>query len=108
MTTYDDLNSKQIFVVGLVSTALTFISILAAQVLYFALNERLEAEKSEHSVYREGNSVLAAQTDEISSYGVDEETGNVQIPISEAIRLVAEEQAQDDGNDGGTDDGDQA
>lgn len=93
MAQYDDLNTRQIWIVGILSVVLTAITILAVQVLYYALLTRHEQLVSERSDYSEGNGYITTQTQWISSYGRDPETGEVRIPIQTAIDLMVEEKA---------------
>lgn len=94
MAQYDDLNSRQIWVVGIVSAALTAITIFAVQVLYFALLDRHNEVKLRNSEYTISNGYLAEQNAELNSYGRDDETGAVRIPIQRAMELVVQRQAQ--------------
>lgn len=96
MTDYQ-LNSRQIFKVAIVSVAVTFITILACQVVYYALRDAHAEVLRERSVFRVGNTLLEEQGEAISEYGVDEETAQLQMPIDRAMELVvSEHQEQDD------------
>ncbi|SRR6056297_661322 len=94
MASYDDLNTRQIFTVAIISVALTFITILACQVIYYALAERQEEHKVQQGRYTEGNAVLEAQAKALQSYGVNEETGQVQVPVDVVMSALAEEQTK--------------
>lgn len=94
MAQYDDLNSRQIWAVGIVSAALTAVTILAVQVLYYALLNRHNDVKQGESEYRVSNGYLAAEAAEINRYGRDAETGAVRIPIDRAMKLVVERKAE--------------
>ena len=89
MAAYDDLNTKRIFIVGILSILVTAATALAVQVVYYWLVSMHEADLAEKSSYRRQNQVIIDQTDEISNYGVDPDTGNVTIPVSEAMQLIA-------------------
>ncbi len=89
MTDYQ-LNNKQIFTVAIVSVAVTFITILACQVVYYALRSQFQASVQARSEYRIGNEALASQREEIADFGVDDETGRLEIPIRRAMQFVVE------------------
>lgn len=91
MANYDDLNTKQIFIVGIGSVAVTVVAILAAQYIYFLLLDNHQEILQAESSYRRQNTILAEQSEEISKYGADPLTGNVTIPIADAMKLVAKE-----------------
>lgn len=93
MAQYDDLNTRQIWSVGIISAALTVVTVLAVQVLYYALLARHNDVKLGQSEYTQSRQYLAEQASEIGRYGRDPETGAVQIPIERAIRLVIERSA---------------
>ncbi len=88
MAQYDDLNVGRIFTVGLISIVVTAITALAVQVFYFSIAQWHLEEKSALGNYRSQNEVLNTQADRIASYGVDETTGNITIPIDKAIELT--------------------
>lgn len=90
MASYDDLNNRQIFTVAIIAVALTFIAILASQVVYYALAERHQLVKEAQGRYVEGDTVLQQQSQTLDSYGVNEETGQLQVPVSEVMRRMAE------------------
>lgn len=94
MAQYDDLNARQIWAVGIVSAALTAVTILAVQVLYYALLNRHNDVKLAGSEYTASNAYLAAEAEQISRYGRNPETGAVQIPIDRAMTLVVERKSE--------------
>lgn len=94
MAQYDDLPNKRITVVGLLSVAITIITVLAVQVLYFGMVGYVDVRKFGESTYREGIESLADQTKNISRYGVDEETGRITIPIDQAMKAMVSESAK--------------
>jgi cell division protein FtsX len=98
MADYDDLNVKRIFNVGILSVVVTAITALAVQVLYFGLLQWQETETREASNYERQNRILDEQKQQISTYGVDEQTGNITIPINKAIELVVGENSKNASN----------
>ncbi len=88
MAQYDDLNVPRIATVGVISIVVVAVTALAVQVMYYALAEWQDSAKSAQSEYRRENMVLAEQKEQISTYGVDEQTGRVTIPIDQAMELV--------------------
>lgn len=99
MAAYDDLNVKRIFIVGVISCVVVAVTALAVQVVAYSMLQWQQESKSAQSDYRRQNSILSAQKDQISSFGVDPDTGNITIPIDKAIELVAQEAHQTDSND---------
>lgn len=95
MAAYDDLNTKRIFIVGILSIVVTAVTALAVQVVYYALVSWHDADLAEKSSYRRQNAVLATQAAEIGKYGVNPETAAVTIPIEKAMQLIAAD--NDDG-----------
>lgn len=92
MAAYDDLNVKRIFIVGIVSIVVTAVTALAVQVLYYYLEDVQQARTSENSSYTRQNNALKAQTEDISRpQGVDAETGNLVIPIENAMSVIISE-----------------
>ena len=89
MADYDDLNTKRIFMVGILSIVVTAVTALAVQVVYYALVSWHDAELSERSSYGRHNAVLSEQSAEISKYGVNPDTGAVTIPVEKAMQLIA-------------------
>lgn len=88
MASYDDLDTNRIFTVGIFSVVVTAVTALAVQVVYYALEQSQKEIKSAQSNYGRQNRILAAQSDEISQYGVDETTGNYTIPVDKAMTLM--------------------
>ena len=92
MAAYDDLNVKRIFIVGIASVVVTAVTALAVQVLYYYLEDVQQARTSENSSYTRQNNALKAQTEDISRpQGVDAETGNLVIPIENAMSVIISE-----------------
>ncbi len=88
MASYDDLNTKRIFTVGIFSVVVTAVTALAVQVVYYALLQWQNEHVIESSDYRRQNKVLATQAAEVSSYGVDPDTGNYTIPVEKSMELM--------------------
>lgn len=99
MANYDDLNNRQIFTVAIISAVLTFITILACQVVYYALAERIAEQKLQEAQFFQGNSILTRQSDAISQYGVNEETGQVQIPVEMVMTRLADQHSSKKDNE---------
>jgi len=99
MAAYDDLNTTRIFSVSILSVVVVAVTVLAVQVVYYWMLRLTEETIAEQSSYRRQNAILEDQTAQISAYDVDEETGNVVIPIDQAIELVAKERSSTEEND---------
>ncbi len=95
MAAYDDLNAKRIFTVGILSIVVTAVTALAVQVVYYSLVSWHEADLAEKSSYRRQNKVLADQSEQISQYGINADTGNVTIPVSQAMQLIAADNSEE-------------
>jgi len=107
MAKYDDLDTKQIFIIGIASVMVTLVTILAVQYVYFLLVNNHQDLLQAQSSYRRQNEALAEQSGTISQYGADPETANVVIPVREAMKLVAkdyQQQNQTDSDDNATND----
>ncbi len=104
MAKYDDLDTKQIFIIGIASVVVTVVTIMAVQYVYYLLVSGHEVQLAKDSNYRRQNQFLADQSERISQYGADPDTGNVTIPIQKAMELVAkqsdtDQQSEDDSNE---------
>jgi hypothetical protein len=92
MAAYDDLNVKRIFIVGIASVVVTAVTALAVQLLYYSLSEWQMAETSAKSSYTRQNNALRKQTEQITKdEGVDAKTGNLTIPIEQAMSIIISE-----------------
>ena len=91
MAAYDDLDVKRIFAVGFLSIFVLAVTALAVQVLYYAMLETQQAETEAESDYRRQNAILTEQNAEISTYGVNPDTGHVIIPIDQVMELMVKE-----------------
>lgn len=91
MAKYDDLDTKQIFIIGIASVAVTVVTILAVQYVYYLLVSGHQATLQAESSYQRQNKILDDQKESIRQYGADPLTGNATIPIERAMELVAKE-----------------
>lgn len=91
MAAYDDLNVKGIFIASVISVAVLIVTALAVQVISYSMLEWQSEEKRAQSDYGRQNRILSEQRESISSYGVDADTGNIVIPIDQAIEFIAKE-----------------
>ena len=98
MAKYDDLNTRQIFIIGISSVVVTIVTILAVQYVYYLLVQGHQGQLQAESSYSRQNKVLAEQFESVSKYGADPETGNVTIPIEKAMQLVVKESQSDEQN----------
>jgi hypothetical protein len=99
MAQYDDLPIQRIIVVGLLSIAITIITVLGVQVLYFGMLGYVDEGKLASSTYRESVEVLSGQSKQISLFGVDEATGRITIPIDEAMKKLVASAAKPESNE---------
>jgi hypothetical protein len=90
MAQYDDLNTRQIWIVGIISAVLTAVTILAVQVLYFALLNWHDEAKLADAEYFQSISHIQQQERGMQIYGRNAESGAYEIPISVAMELVAD------------------
>jgi hypothetical protein len=99
MAAYDDLPIKRIVVVGLLSIAVTFITVLGVQVLYYGMQGYVDQRKFAESTYRESIEVLDTQTKQISRFGVDEESGRIIVPVDQVMKSMAADAAKTKSNE---------
>ena len=107
MAAYDDLDVKRIFSVGILSIVVTAVTALAVQVVYYHLVQVQTAETAAASNYTRQNAILKQQRDEIATYDVDQQTGNIIIPIDKAIELMVGESGSKSPSDDSQASGDQ-
>ncbi|MCD0463204.1 hypothetical protein [Roseiconus lacunae] len=88
MAKYDDLDTRQIFVIGIGSVLVTIVTILAVQYVYYLLVDAHQTQLQAESSYSRQNQILTDQSESISRYGADPATGNAIIPIDKAIEEV--------------------
>ena len=91
MAKYDDLDTRQIFTIGIGSVVVTVVTILAVQYIYFLLVDAHQSNMQAESSYSRQNDFLADQVGQISKYGADPDTGNVTIPIEKAMEEIVKE-----------------
>jgi hypothetical protein len=96
MAAYDDLNAKRIFVVGIASVVVTAVTALAVQVLYYSMAQRQKLDTQAASSFGRQKAVLEQQLEQISNYGVDENTGNIVIPVEKAIETMVADYSEND------------
>lgn len=89
MAAYDDLNAKRILLISVISIVVTAVTVLAVQVLYFAMANIVDTKKIESASYTRQNKRLAAQAEELTTVGVDKETGKIVIPVSQVMQKMA-------------------
>ena len=91
MAAYDDLNGKRIATISVISILVTAVTVLAVQVLYFAMAGYVDDQKVRSANYGRQNRVLADQAEEISKYGVDAETGKITVPVGDVMKKMGAE-----------------
>ena len=91
MAQYDDLPTRRIAVISVIAVAVTVVTILAVQVLYYGMLGYVMEDKLEASRYSDSNEHLARQSRSISQFSVDENDGSYVIPIEQAMRKIARE-----------------
>jgi hypothetical protein len=92
MDRYNDLNPVKIAQVGFLGALVTFVLILALQVLYYsAVNQETE-QKVIQSPTTDSDTLLAEQAVKLTRYGwIDREKQQVTIPIDRAMQVVVNE-----------------
>ncbi len=88
MAQYDDLPVQRIAVVSIVSIAVTVVTILAVQVLYYGMQNYVNAGKSVSGRYSDSDEILAGQRASISRYGVHDSDARFVIPIEQAMKEI--------------------
>lgn len=91
MASYDDLNGKKLALVSIFSIVMVAVAVLAVQVVFFAMAEYVDSKKIEQATYTRSLHSLAQQAEEVGSYGVDPDTGNITIPVEEVMKKMASE-----------------
>ena len=99
MAQYDDLPIQRITVVSLVSIAVTIVTILAVQVLYFGMQNYVSESKLAGGRYYESDEILANQRAAISQYGVNPADGNFVIPVEQAMKNVVRKAVEKNENE---------
>lgn len=89
MARYDDINAGAISVIGFVSIIITFVIIVASQVLYFQYQEIENKRKHVLFPINESNVKLAQQKATLENYTwLDREKGIVTKPIQDSMQDV--------------------
>ncbi len=89
MARYDDINAGAISVIGFVSIMITFVIIVAAQVLYFQYQEIETKRKHVLFPINESSVKLAEQKTALENYTwLDREKGIVSKPIQQSMQDV--------------------
>ncbi|WP_339743429.1 hypothetical protein [uncultured Rubinisphaera sp.] len=95
MARYDDLHTGTITVVGIISAVITFVIIVAAQVLYYQFQTIEHQRKNIDAPLVLTENALKVQNEELNSYSwIDQEKGTVSIPIEKAKQQVLQEMTQ--------------
>ncbi len=95
MARYDDLHTGTITLVGIVSAVITFVIIVAAQVLYYQFQSIEHQRKSVDVPLAQTDAALKIQNEELNSYSwIDREKGSVSVPIEVAKKEVLQEMTQ--------------
>lgn len=105
MAQYDDLPIRRITAVSLISIAVTVVTILAVQVLYFGMYGYVSRGRTATTSTSEAVEILSSQTQSINQYGVNEEDGRLVIPIEQAIKKVVRNSAESNETNAETTDG---
>lgn len=105
MAQYDDLPISRITAVSLISIAVTVVTILAVQVLYFGMYGYVTRSRTATIATSEAVEILNSQTQSINQYGVNEEDGRFVIPIEQAIKKVVRTSAESNETHAETTDG---
>lgn len=89
---YDTIDTPRIVVVGFLSGIITFVIILAAQAVFFAADHVETQRKAASGVPTPLTEGLTQQQNRLAGYGwVDPAKGVVNIPVSDAMKLVVEQ-----------------
>jgi len=93
MAKYDDLNMPLISVVAFISIVLTFVSIVAAQIIYYAYERNEIYTKRTSLPDADADNQINQQIGRLNSYGwIDRQNKVLAIPIDQAMSLVLKEQ----------------
>ncbi len=96
MARYDDINAGAISVIGFISVVISFVLIVAAQVLYFQYQEIETRHKREQFPLNESETKLAQQKTVLESYTwIDREKGIVSRPIKQSMQSVLDNMKSD-------------
>lgn len=88
MAAYDDINGKRLATISVVSVVVTAVTVLAVQVIYFAMADLVDSEKIRNATYTRSNQVVQQQSQELTRYGVNPENGNITVPVEEIMKKM--------------------
>jgi hypothetical protein len=92
MERHNDLNPVKIAWVGFLGALVTFVIILALQVLYYSAANQQTEEKVIQSPTTQSDTLLAEQAVKLTRYGwIDRAKQQVTIPIDRAMEVVVKE-----------------
>lgn len=89
MAKYDDLDMSMITVTGIVSSILTFIIVVAVQVLYTDYYQTEFQRKEIDTPIATSNAIIANQKENLTKYAwLDEDKTKVALPIDQAMQMT--------------------
>ena len=92
MERHNDLNPVKIAWVGFLGALVTFVVILAMQVLYYSAVDQETEQKVIQAPTTQSDTMLAEQAVKLTRYGwIDREKQQVTIPIDRAMEVVVNE-----------------
>lgn len=92
MADYNDLDTPKIAVIGFVSAVLTFVAIIALQLLYYWYDSRATDAAASNRKATAADGIIAEQEARLEQYGwIDRKQGRVAIPVDRAGQLVLRE-----------------
>lgn len=92
MSSYNDLNTSKIALVGFVGALVTFVVIIAVQVLYLSAAKDLRQERVIEAPTTDSDSIVYEQLVKLTRYAwIDQPNKKVVIPIERAMELVVSE-----------------
>ena len=91
-----NLKTSTIALAGFVSAVLTFVVIVAVQVLYLQMESSFGRSAAETDSASRTDQLIAEQEGRLASYAwIDREQGLIQVPIERAMELTLGETAQE-------------
>jgi hypothetical protein len=101
MQRYNDLNTPMIALVGFLGMLMTYIVIVALQVLYYTSANRRDERMIVNVPTTASNSLLAEQEVKLTRYGwINRDEQQVAVPIERAMELVVGELSATTGEEG--------
>ncbi len=92
MAKYDDLDMSMITVTGIVSSILTFIIIVAVQVMYHDYYQSEFQRKEVDTPIATSNAIIANQKENLGKYAwLNEDKTKVALPIDQAMSMTVAE-----------------